>query len=79
MQHTTIFKNNNMNSLLSEAKKRFKKGDLFITATKKVKVPMVITELMVAVNFPNTIVNEAGGVVYMEDEDGNKIWAEHVK
>lgn len=67
-----------MDSILKEAEKRFKKGDLFLTATGKVKAPLVVNELLIANNYPNMIVNEDGGVIYMEDEDGNPVWAEKV-
>lgn len=72
-----------MNTLLNEAKKKFKKGDLFLTATGKITAPLVVGNLVVAENYPETIVNENGGVIVYreeyEDEDKNLtselIWA----
>jgi hypothetical protein len=72
-----------MNTLLNIAKKKFKKGDLFLTATGKVKAPLVVGNLIVAENYPEMIVNENGGVIVfredLEDEEGNTtsefIWA----
>lgn len=64
-----------MSTLLNEAKKRFKKGDLFLSATGNIKSPLVVSGLLVADNYPETIVNENGGVIATtmeyEDEEGN--------
>lgn len=60
-----------MSALLKEARKRFKKGDLFLTATGNIKTPLVIHELKEAENYPNMIMNNSengGGVIYMQDE-----------
>lgn len=65
-----------MNTLLAEAKKKFKKGDLFLSATKNIKTPLMVNLLLVSENYENTIVNENGGVIVTEDEDGKLVWAE---
>jgi len=67
-----------MNKLLKEAKEKFKKGDLFLTATGNIKSPMMVSLLIVSENYPNTIVNENGGVIVTEDEDGKQTWATKV-
>ncbi len=67
-----------MNTLLAQAKSRFKKGDLFLTATKNIKTPLLVNLLLVSENYPNTIVNENGGVIVTENENGEMIWAEKV-
>lgn len=68
-----------MNTLLSEAKKRFKKGDLFITATKSVNSPLKVNELVLAVNYPNQVNNENGGIIVYKDEFTNElVWATKV-
>ncbi len=75
-----------METLLSIAKKKFKKGDLFLSATGKIKAPLVIGTLLVAENYPETIINENGGVIVyrdeFEDEEGNLtsefVWAKKI-
>lgn len=75
-----------MNTLLNEAKKKFKNGDLFLSATKAVKSPLRVGTLLVAENYPETIINSEGGVIVFTeesfDEEGNstskKVWAEKV-
>ncbi len=67
-------------TLLNEARKRFKKGDLFITATKNIKVPMVVNTLLMSENYPNQVNNENGGVLVYKDEDtGELVWAEKLE
>jgi hypothetical protein len=57
-----------MSSLLKEAKEKFKKGDLFLSATGSIKSPMRVNELKVSLIHSNTIFNESGGVIVMEEE-----------
>lgn len=76
-----------MSTVLKEAQKRFKKGDLFISATGNLSTPLVVNELKVSENYPNTISNESGGIIYMEEvfenEHGQpeivKLWAKKVE
>ena len=66
-------------NLLSEAKKRFKKGDLFISATGNLKNPLPVNQLIVSENYEDTISNELGGIICTPDEDGNIIWAKKLE
>ena len=76
-----------METLLSIAKKKFKKGDLFLTATGSIKTPLIVSNLLVAENYPETIVNENGGIIVttleFEDENGklssNVVWAKKIE
>lgn len=65
--------------LLKEAKAKFKKGNLFISASGNLKSPLLVDELKISEIYPNTIVNESGGVICMPDEDtGNIVWAKKI-
>lgn len=76
-----------MSKILKEAQKKFKKGDLFISATGNIKSPLVVNELKASALYPNSIFNESGGVIYMEEEIENedgvvevvKTWAKKVE
>lgn len=68
-----------MNTLLNTAKNKFKKGDLFLSATGNIKAPLVVNNLLVAQNYPSTIVNENGGVIVFTDEiTGELVWAKEI-
>ncbi len=63
-------------NLLQEAKKRFEKGDLFLTATGNIKSPITISELKVSTVHLDTITNEGGGIICMpHEETGAIVWA----
>lgn len=76
-----------MSKILKKAQKKFKKGDLFISATGNIKSPLVVNELKASALYPNSIFNESGGVIYMEEEIENedgvvevvKTWAKKVE
>lgn len=65
--------------LLKEAKGKFKKGDLFISASGVLKSALTVNELKISEIYPDTIVNEAGGVICQPDEvTGEIVWAKKV-
>ncbi len=67
-------------NLLKEAKKRFEKGDLFLSATGNIKTPVTINEIKVSMVYADTIVNEGGGVICMpHEETGAIVWAQKVE
>ena len=68
-----------MSKLLSEAKKRFKKGDLFLSATGNLINPIPVGKLLVSEIYEDTISNESGGIICMPDENGNIVWAKKFK
>lgn len=62
--------------LLKEAKSKYSKGDLFISASGILKSPLRVNELKISEIYPDTIVNEAGGVICQPDETtGIMVWA----
>lgn len=65
-------------NLLNEAKKRFEKGDLFLSATGNIKNPITISEIKVSTVHKDTLVNEGGGIICMPDDSGTIIWAQKV-
>lgn len=68
-----------MNTLLKQAKERYPKGTMFLSATGNLKKPMLVNQLIVSENYTDTISNENGGIICMPDEDsGDIIWAEKV-
>lgn len=66
-------------NLLKEAKAKYKKNDLFLSATGRVKAPIKVNEIKLSEISVDTIVNDNGGVLCFPDETtGEIIWAEIV-
>lgn len=65
-------------NLLKEAKKRFERGDLFLSATGNIKAPITISELKVSTVYLDTIINEGGGIICMPNDSGTIVWASKI-
>jgi hypothetical protein len=64
-------------NLLKEAKAKYKKGDLILSATGRVKAPIKVNEIKLSEISVDTVVNDNGGIICMPDEDtGEIVWAE---
>lgn len=63
------------NTLLEQAREKFPKDTLFLSATGNLKKPLRVTALRMSEVFKNTVVNTEMGVVY----DGSTgVWATKV-
>ncbi len=67
-----------MNKKLKIARKEYPKGTLFLSATGNLTAPISVNLLKISESYNNTISNESGGIIYMEDENGAEIWAKKV-
>lgn len=65
-------------SLLSQARANYPKGTLFYTATGNIKTPFGASYLLLSEDYCNTILNESGGVIVLENDKGELVWAEKV-
>ena len=63
-----------MEKILKQAREEYEWGSYFYTTTGAIKSPMKVTDLKISNNYPNSIVDSEGGVVY-----DNGVWAKKHK
>jgi len=60
------------NTLLEQAREKFPKNTLFLSATGMIKSPMRIEGLRMSEQYKSTVVNTSGGIVY---DGSSSSWA----